>query len=192
MVTLAQIVKLRAMMHSGQIPKGTPVIIVGRTEIVLVTDYNEEFVKRIKSDYPANVRTWDPLRVAWALTSTNENLFTVSALLHQIYKTKPVKVAEEGTTAEEVTDEEKKFLPGTLYAKLKTFEGATLVDLKKAYRKQAMIHHPDKGGNPEDFIQIRDAWLTLSNPIKRAKYDAAQAFLLRAKEQEEANKPKRW
>ncbi|KPF91160.1 molecular chaperone DnaJ [Novosphingobium sp. AAP83] len=47
--------------------------------------------------------------------------------------------------------------------------------LKSAYRKLAMIHHPDKNpGNPEaeaKFKQINEAYACLSDPQKRAAYD---------------------
>lgn len=45
-------------------------------------------------------------------------------------------------------------------------------DIKKAYRKMAMTHHPDKGGDPETFKAISRAYSTLSDPSKRAKYDS--------------------
>jgi len=43
--------------------------------------------------------------------------------------------------------------------------------IKRAYRKLAMKHHPDKGGNAEEFKKIGEAYETLSNPKKREMYD---------------------
>lgn len=43
--------------------------------------------------------------------------------------------------------------------------------IKKAYRKLAMRHHPDKGGDPEKFKEINAAHEVLSNPEKRELYD---------------------
>lgn len=44
-------------------------------------------------------------------------------------------------------------------------------EIKKAYRKLAMRHHPDKGGSTEEFQKIQEAYDTLSDPQKRLAYD---------------------
>jgi DnaJ-class molecular chaperone len=44
-------------------------------------------------------------------------------------------------------------------------------DIKKAYRKLSMIHHPDKNGNTEKFQEINNAYATLSDSNKRRTYD---------------------
>ena len=36
-------------------------------------------------------------------------------------------------------------------------------DIKKAFRKKALIHHPDKGGDPEEFRKVREAYEILIN-----------------------------
>lgn len=36
-------------------------------------------------------------------------------------------------------------------------------DFKKAYRKQALINHPDKGGDPEVFKEMKQAYETLTS-----------------------------
>jgi len=44
-------------------------------------------------------------------------------------------------------------------------------DIKKAFRKKAHELHPDKGGDPEKFKEVNEAYQVLGNPQKRAKYD---------------------
>mmetsp|Transcript_14286 Transcript_14286/g.42604 ORF Transcript_14286/g.42604 Transcript_14286/m.42604 type:complete len:392 (+) Transcript_14286:66-1241(+) len=50
---------------------------------------------------------------------------------------------------------------------------ATLEDIKKAYKKAALQHHPDKGGDTEVFKECNIAAETLTDERKRAAYDAA-------------------
>ena len=50
--------------------------------------------------------------------------------------------------------------------------GCTEAELKKAFRKQALRSHPDKGGDPEVFKAVNEAWSVLSDPEKRQAYDA--------------------
>lgn len=48
---------------------------------------------------------------------------------------------------------------------------ATPEEIKTAYRKLAMKHHPDRGGDPGQFQEITTAYNTLSDVGKRAQYD---------------------
>jgi DnaJ-class molecular chaperone len=61
------------------------------------------------------------------------------------------------------------------YSILGINRGAQQEDIKKAYRKLAMQHHPDRnGGNDTRFKQIQEAYATLSDPQKRQQYDNPQ------------------
>lgn len=40
--------------------------------------------------------------------------------------------------------------------------------VKKAYRKLASQHHPDKGGDPEKFKEVKEAYERITNPAKFA------------------------
>ena len=47
--------------------------------------------------------------------------------------------------------------------------------IKKAYKRLAMKHHPDKGGDENKFKEINQAYATLSDPQKKAHYDNPHA-----------------
>lgn len=44
-------------------------------------------------------------------------------------------------------------------------------EIKKAYRKLASKHHPDKGGDAEQFKRIQEAYDVLSDPERKYEYD---------------------
>ena len=60
----------------------------------------------------------------------------------------------------------------SLFANLGLEPTCSLEDVKKAYKKLAIIHHPDKGGDSATFHKIQTAYETLSDPQKRANYEA--------------------
>lgn len=57
------------------------------------------------------------------------------------------------------------------YSTLGLSKDATPDDIKRAYRKLASQHHPDKGGDKEKFQEIQQAYGVLSDPEKKAEYD---------------------
>mmetsp|Transcript_9132 Transcript_9132/g.16426 ORF Transcript_9132/g.16426 Transcript_9132/m.16426 type:complete len:566 (+) Transcript_9132:34-1731(+) len=71
------------------------------------------------------------------------------------------------------------------YAELEVDRDATEDDLKKAYRKMARIHHPDKNVHGDQaaanarFQLIQNAYDVLSDPHERAWYDAHRDQILR-------------
>lgn len=58
------------------------------------------------------------------------------------------------------------------YASLGLKPDCTDQDIKSAYRKQALVHHPDRGGTEEAFKTIQEAYETLSDKEKREMYDS--------------------
>ena len=49
-------------------------------------------------------------------------------------------------------------------------------EIKTAFRKLASKHHPDKGGDQEQFKKIQSAYETLSDPAKKQQYDNPSPF----------------
>uniref|UniRef100_A0A5B6YRV5 J domain-containing protein n=1 Tax=Davidia involucrata TaxID=16924 RepID=A0A5B6YRV5_DAVIN len=64
--------------------------------------------------------------------------------------------------------------PASLYEVLRVKQNATPVEIKTAYRSLAKLYHPDAShseSDGRDFINIHNAYATLSDPAARAVYD---------------------
>lgn len=59
----------------------------------------------------------------------------------------------------------------TFYDILDVSDKATQEEILDAYRRKVIQNHPDKGGDSIEFMNIRKAYETLSNPFVREKYD---------------------
>ena len=82
---------------------------------------------------------------------------------------------------------------GNFYMILGLEKTASEADIKKAYRSLALVHHPDKGGDPEKFKEIHRAYEALnppkknpSNSISAQKSRMEQAKAKRQKDAQEA------
>lgn len=62
-------------------------------------------------------------------------------------------------------------------------KNATDDEIKKAYRKRALMHHPDRHSNGTDeekkdqekkFKEVGEAYTVLSDPVKKSRYDNGQ------------------
>ncbi|KAI0082511.1 DnaJ-domain-containing protein [Panus rudis PR-1116 ss-1] len=88
------------------------------------------------------------------------------------------------------------------YASLSIPQTASLVEIKQAYRRALLLHHPDKltankgersytlcsdERDPIDIGKLKEAYETLSNPILRASYDIA---LFRSQDSKHASGPR--
>ena len=58
-----------------------------------------------------------------------------------------------------------------LYKTLGVNRNASETEIKKADKKQAMKHHPDKGGDSAQFQKLNEAYDTLKDPQKKSYYD---------------------
>ncbi|GLJ48861.1 hypothetical protein SUGI_1030440 [Cryptomeria japonica] len=82
----------------------------------------------------------------------------------------------QAATCERAKD--KRFLQNcTLYDFLGLPQDATQKNIKEAYRKSAKIWHPDiamkseSNDHTQEFLKIRDAYVVLSDPVARERYD---------------------
>ena len=60
------------------------------------------------------------------------------------------------------------------YLALGVASGATLAEIKKAFRQQAAIHHPDRNAAPDAaarFRAVQEAYEILGDDAKREAYD---------------------
>lgn len=57
------------------------------------------------------------------------------------------------------------------YATLGVAKTANSDEIKRAFRRLASQHHPDKGGDTKKFQAIQEAYATLGDEQKRAEYD---------------------
>jgi curved DNA-binding protein len=53
-------------------------------------------------------------------------------------------------------------------------KNASEQDIRKAYKQKSMQHHPDRGGNEDEFKKVNEAYQTLKDPQKRQQYDNPQ------------------
>jgi curved DNA-binding protein len=57
------------------------------------------------------------------------------------------------------------------YTTLGISKNASEAEIKAAYRKMAMKHHPDRGGDEKKFKEVNTAYETLSDPQKKQMID---------------------
>ncbi|KAI5479814.1 DnaJ family protein [Pseudohyphozyma bogoriensis] len=93
----------------------------------------------------------------------------------QAYELAPAGSADETSLKRELKDAEVKLKKSKMKDHYKTLgiqSDATDDEIKKAYRRQSLIHHPDKGGSDEKFKEIGEAYAILSDPVRRRKFDS--------------------
>src|SRR3989338_252014 len=57
------------------------------------------------------------------------------------------------------------------YEVLGISKSATQADIKAAFRKKALEHHPDKGGDTAKFKEVNEAYQALGKEDTRKQYD---------------------
>jgi len=53
-------------------------------------------------------------------------------------------------------------------------KSASAAEIRRAFMRASLRHHPDKGGDPATFRRIREAYKTLHDPERRRVYDSGQ------------------
>jgi DnaJ-class molecular chaperone len=61
-----------------------------------------------------------------------------------------------------------------LYKILDITNNVSSDEIRKAYRKLSLKHHPDRGGNEEEFKKLNRAFEILGDPLKKREYDMKQ------------------
>lgn len=60
----------------------------------------------------------------------------------------------------------------TIHEELEVAKDATVAEIKRAYRKKALKHHPDREeGDTEEFKRVTKAYQVLIDPVKRQRYE---------------------
>src|SRR3990167_3708059 len=67
--------------------------------------------------------------------------------------------------------EPKQEMKTSLYGLLELTDFVSIDEVKKAYKRLAVIHHPDKGGDEETFKRISHAYFVLSDKDRKKHYD---------------------
>lgn len=62
------------------------------------------------------------------------------------------------------------------YERLGVEKTASAEEIRKAYKRLAMKHHPDRGGDSETLSKINEAYTVLKDPEKRRAYDNPNPF----------------
>ncbi|GAA5904248.1 uncharacterized protein JCM6883_006424 [Sporobolomyces salmoneus] len=81
---------------------------------------------------------------------------------------------DESMLKKEVREAEQKLKRSKMkdhYKILGVHTEATEKEIKKAYLKLSLVHHPDKGGSDEKFQEIGESYAILSDPERRRKFD---------------------
>lgn len=107
-----------------------------------------------------------------------------STLMERRGKANPtlrVSASHTATAASEPSTASSK--PSSLYDVLEVPQTASLSEIKTAYRRLALLYHPDvvpfeeKEASTNRFLQLHSAYVALTDPQSRARYDLQLSML---------------
>lgn len=133
--------------------------ILGGKFIVTMMNYTPGFIELLKREVRALHRQYNPSTKEWVI---DKNYLTRIKLLAEHYFTEVRVLEEKGPSRYD-----------TAYGVLELSQDCSDGEIKKAYRKLVVRHHPDKGGENEYFLRIQNAYEILSDAKRRKRYDAA-------------------
>ena len=81
-------------------------------------------------------------------------------------------------------------LQESLYDVLLVNQDASLDEIKLAFKRRALLVHPDKGGSKEAFHVVYQALETLADPAARKKYDRSLTLQSRGAAQQRQSETK--
>jgi len=61
------------------------------------------------------------------------------------------------------------------YSTLGVAPSSSADEIRSAYRKLVVKHHPDKGGDPKIFTAVQEAFDVVGDPAKRQAYNTAMS-----------------
>ncbi|SCZ93931.1 BZ3500_MvSof-1268-A1-R1_Chr6-3g08998 [Microbotryum saponariae] len=117
---------------------------------------------------------WKAMRTKARICLAQEEWEGAVHAFKQAYEIAPAGSNDEAALKREVADAEAKLKRSKMkdhYNTLGISSTASEDEIKKAYRKQSLIHHPDKGGSDASFKEVGEAYAILSDPQRRRKFD---------------------
>ena len=120
-------------------------------------------------------KIWDETNRTWGEYRLEQDMEEIKVSMKE-EQAQSMQKGQSNGSRKEFAPTSRKVKSTEYYDLLEVRTDATTSEIRSAYRKKARIIHPDK--NPDDpdaerkFRELSAAYLTLSDPIKRERYDS--------------------
>lgn len=169
----------------------SPVLFVGESQIQIYQFYH---LDRVIQDYfDENYFTWQSLSIEMQermvlrelkkrfisyrkLSKSDLIAFKANVVDYDFGSNSERMKTDKGTVLNIPSGFHELLHPKTAYFTLQLSSGCEQHKIKQQFWKLAKQHHPDMGGDIDNFIQIKQAYEMISTPKKRRKYDLASRF----------------